>query len=588
MYLKKTASILILVAALFAAGCAKKPEIRAYVPENAAFFAEIADAEAFFADADGFVKELGLQALLQNKGLMEFADDQLKALLQGFSLSTLDLTKPVGLAMILPGLGQSRPATILYLPLKDGAEMEKTAAAMGFSKTAKAGSYGILYESEGDLAFPPRKKLDLSGLDRYKSGGLSFFVNVKGILSQYGAGLDIAVASFLDRIQSASPEEDGGSQAMMKIVAAKTVEALRQVDSLDGSVRLTQEGLITRTSLGFAKGTGLAAFMRASGASKNPGPFVKYLPKDHLIAMAADLDPKAQKLAADFLVDFLGELYALAPEERDYYRGMMKTMLAQAGTKAAFGVDVDMDFHRLALLESTADGAEEAAAQAIGAMGIRGVGVYGVKDGPAYLVSMRSIYDDPRFQAVMNKSSAVSGLKVSTRIEDAKEGDLSYQTYTLAFEAVPRAGGGIPLSRGTLDALSDMTRMYMAPAKDRIFVTIGREGLPELSSIVKADANSGDLSKNPNYALFTKLAGSEAQIVCRFSVNRLLSFVSGAAGMATGMRMSFSVPEEANTGIWALYRAQGDSLQGTGFWGAKEIGSVVQQAGAVMAQSLMR
>ncbi len=591
MHFKKLVTALILVAALFVAGCARKPEMRSYVPESAAFFVEITEAGTFFADADGFVKELGLQALLQNKGLMEFADEQLKTLFQGFSLSMLDLTNPVGLAVILPGVGQSRPAFIMYLPLKaekDFAELEKTAAASGLGKSVRAGTYGIVYSAENELKFPPEKTLDLSGLDRYKKGCLSYFINVKGLLSQYGAGLDAAVASFMETLKDTGSAMDEASMAMMKGMAAMVVDAVRQTETFDGSIKLTQEGLVTRSAVGFTKGKGLAAFMRALASSKNPGPFMKYLPKDHLFSMAADVNPGAQKLAADFLVDFLSNFYGLTAEESQYYRGLMKSMLAQAGTKAAFGMDMSMDFGRLAAMGASPDDIEQAAAAAMGAISVKGVGVYGVKNGPAYLALMRSMYDDPRFQAVMNKSAAASGIKVGTKIEDAKEGDLSYQTYTFTFEAVSPAGRGVPMTQGMLNVLSDMMKMYLAPAKDRIYMTMGKEGLPELQAFVKADAHSEDLSKDPDYAVFVKLAGNDGQLISRLSVNRLLSFVSGAAGMATGMKMSFSIPEEANTGMWTLFRARGDSLQSVGFWGAKEIGSIVQQAGAVFAQSFMR
>jgi hypothetical protein len=591
MYLKKLETVLILVATLFAAGCARKPEIRSYVPESAAFFVEITEAGTFFADADGFVKELGLQALLQNKGLMEFADEQLKTLFQGFSLSMLDLTNPVGVAVILPGAGESDPTFIVYLPLKaekDFEELGKVALTAGLERSVRAGTYGIVYTAENEMKLPPEKTLDLSGLDKYKSGSLSYFVNVKGLLSQYGAGLDAAVASFMETLKDSGGAMDEATQTMMKGMAAMVVDAVRQTDTFDGSIKLTQEGLVTRSAVGFAKGKGLAAFTRALAASKNPGPFVKYLPKDHLFSMAADVNPGAQKLASDFLVDFLFNFYGLTAEEAEYYRGLMKTMLAQAGTKSAFGMDMNMDFGRLAAMDASTDDIEKTAALAMGAIGIKGVGVYGVKNGPAYLALMRSMYDDPRFQAVMNKSAAASGMKIGTRIEDAKESDFSYQTYTFTFEAVSPDSHGVPMTRGMLNALSDMMKMYLAPAKDRIYITLGKESLPELSAIVKADAHSEDLSKDPDYAAFVKLAGSDGQLISRLSVNRLLSFVSGAAGMATGKQMSFSIPEEANTGMWTLFRASGDSLQSVGFWGAKEIGSIVQQAGAVAAQSFMR
>jgi hypothetical protein len=592
MYFKKTVLTSILVASLFVAGCARRPEIGSYVPENAAFFVEITDAATFFADADGFVKELGIKALLQNQGLMEFMDGQLKAALQGFSLSSLDLTKPVGLAMILAGAGQSRPTTILYLPLKnpekDGAEMEKAAAALGFGKTAKAGSYGILYEAANDLKFPPEKSLDLSGLDKYKSGCLSYFVNVKGLLSQYGAGLDAAVTASLEKLQSAEAGMDRGPRAMMKGTAAAAVDAVRQIESFDGSVKLSQEGLVTRSSLGFAKGKGLAAFMRALASSKNPGPFVKYLPRDHLFSMAADFDPKAQKLAADFLVDFLVASYGLSPEETEYYRGLMKSMLAQVGSKAALGLDLEMDFRKLSAMGTLSADVEEAAERLKDAVGIRGVGAYGVKNGPAYLAFMRSMYEDPRFRAVMNKSAAASGMKVDTMIKDAKEGDLSYQSYTIIFEPASSANRRAPMSQGLLDALSEIMRMCLAAGKDRIYMGMGKDGPPTLSAVVKADANPEDLSKDPGYAAFVKLAGGDGQLIARLSTNRLLSLVSGAAGMASGRPMNLSIPEEASTGMWTVFRASGDTLQSVGFWGAREIGAIVQQVGIIMAQSFMR
>jgi hypothetical protein len=216
-----------------------------------------------------------------------------------------------------------------------------------------------------------------------------------------------------------------------------------------------------------------------------------------------------------------------------------------------------------------------------------------VKDGPAFLDLMRSSYSDPAFEALMNKSTAESGLKVSMKTEDKKEGEFSYRQMKILLSVTDPskfASGVIDLDaksmKAIFDELSNKISIYLASTRNKVYMTMGDEGLSDLTALAKADAHPEDMSKDSAYAAFAKLAGDDGQILMRVSTNKLLSLITTAVSSMSGSPESFSMPEEANSGLWSQVRAQGNTLQSVGFWSTKEIAVVVQQAMSLYMSSL--
>ena len=584
--------------ALCAVSCAGPSGIQALVPESAAVYAQVANMDVLLNNADDFVKEIGSQAILDNKSLKEFLDGQLSSSLEGVSLSMFDLTKPVGAAVILPGVSGGDPTIIVYLPMKDAKkDFDTLKNAMGGGETTKiaqAGSYAVVYESQEAMKFPPEKALDISALRSYSQDSVSYVVNVKGILAQYGAALDAGVNAAANALSSEGLAEGQDAAQMVEKLGKALADGIRQLDTLSGAFILTKEGLESQTTLVFQKDSELATFAKALSASKGTAAYVKYLPGDHLISMAANSSPEARKMAMGFLLGVLENTPGIDKADVDFYRSMEAKFSALAGNRAAFGIDLGVDGRMISTLDEYAgEDPSQIMQQVFDAVTFDVAMVMEAKDGPGYLEAMRSTYTDPAFTAMMNKSTQNAGLRITMALEDKKDGDFSYTELKPVFKVTSAKKLGLSdlgMDSATMESLlskvTEKIQGYMSSTKDKLYLTMGDGGLPALMSLVKNDAHPEDLSKNPAYAAFSKLAGDDGQLVMRLSTNKLMSMITSILGAKTGAVDSFTMPEGSNTGMWAAVKADGSSLKGVGFWSAKEIAAVVQQAMTLYMSSI--
>ncbi len=580
----KSAVFALLLSSALLVSCAQRSELASLVPESTAFFVQVTALDTLFANADEFVKEIGSQAILDNKTVKELVDAQLADAFADLSLSMLDSAKPIGLALIMPGLNESDPKPIVYLPLKnmkdDFGKVEK-AFSGDTTKVVKAGGYAVIYDDPQEMKFPPEKSLDISAVNKYKKGSVSYLVNVKGLVAQYGAALDAGVEAGLGELEDTEGLDDEQTAAMLRKIGALLVDAVRQTELLDGSIYLAKDGLETYSSLSFVKDKGLAAFAAALGASKGTASFVKYLPKDHFISASANMSTAAQKLASDFMMDILADFPGFTPADVEYFRSNTEKQLAQIGTKSAFGFDIGVNAEALGGIESASTEDPAAIAdQVFGAFTFKLAAVYAAKNGAAYMDMYKAMYQDPQFKAMMGKSVESSGIGFDFTVEDKKEGDLSYQLMKLKFNIVDAeklSGLDEETAAMIFDGVAAKMPIYLASAKDKMYMTMGDDGLSTLSSLAKTDAHPEDLSKDPAYIAFAKLAGDDGQLLMRISTNSLLSLVTTVLSATSGSFQRFEIPQESNSGIWTMVRARGNSIQSVGFWGAKEIAVVIQQ-----------
>jgi hypothetical protein len=586
---------------VLAVSCGGPSGIQALVPESAAMYAQVGNLDTLLDNTEGFIKEIGSQALLDNKSLKEFLDGQLSSSLKGVSLSMFDLKKPVGAAVILPGVSGKDPTIIVYLPMKDAKkDFDTLKGAIGgegtTTKIVQAGVYAIVYDSPDELKFPPEKSLDISGLKAYKPDSLAFVVNVKGLLAQYGAALDAGVSAAVNGLKSEGLANQEETAQMVEKTAKLFVDAVRQMDALNGALLLTKDGLETRSTMIFQKDSGLAKFAKALSASKGTAGWAKYLPKDHLISVVTNLSPEARNQTTDFFLDLLGSFPGIEQSDITTYRTVMKKIFDQSGNRSTMGFDLGIDGKKISQLEEAAGGDPSAiVAQAFGAFNFNVAAAFEAKNGPAYLNAMRAVYTDPAFAAIMDKSTLQTGLKVSFALEDKKEGDLSYTMLKMLWKVTSAQKLGLAdsglnerMMESVFQQLTDKLLAYMSPTKDKLFLTMGDGGLDALTSMVKTDAHPGDLSKDAAFQAFSKLAGDDGQMLMRLSTNKLMSLITTVLGASTGSTESFTMPEGANMGMWASMKAEGNSLKGVGFWSTKEIQVIVQQATTLYMNSLSR
>jgi hypothetical protein len=585
---------LVLTAALMVS-CAQRSELGSLVPESAAFFVQVTGLDTLFSNADAFVKEIGSQALLDNKTVKELVDIQLKEAFEEVSLSMLDSSKPIGLALILPGADdEGDPAPIVYLPLKnmkdDFSKIEK-AFGGDSSKVVKAGNYAVVYDAGEEMKFPPEKTLDIGSLAKYKAGSLSYMVNVKGLLAQYGAMLDAGIEAGLNELEDTEGLDDAQTTALLDKIGKLLVDAVRQTELLDGSLFLAKDGLESYSSIAFAKDKGLANFASALGSTRGTASFVKYLPKDHFMSMSTNMSAQAQKLASDFMMELLSDFPGFTQENVEFFRKSAEKQLALIGTKAAFGFDFGLDIGALTELESASTTDVGAVMEkAFDAFAFKLAAVYAAKNGAAYMDHFKSIYQDPAFKAMMNASLKSTGIGVDFTFEDMKEGDLAYQLMKINMKTSGSEISGMDDKTAAVvfQGIKNKLPTYLAAFKDKMFMTMGDDGLPTLSSLVKSDAHPEDLSKDPAYAAFLKLAGDDGQLLMRISTNRLLSFITTIISAGSGNFQNFEIPAESSTGLWTMVRARGNSIQTVGFWSAKEIAVVIQQAMSLYTQYMQQ
>jgi hypothetical protein len=578
---------LILFAALMVS-CAQRSELASLVPENAAFFVQVTSVEKLFTNIDEFVKEIGSQALLNNQSVKETIDQALKSENETLSLSMFDLSKPVGLALVLPGVNEEDPTPIVYLPVKNMKEdFDKIVEAFGgdTSKVVKAGSYAVIYDDPNEMKFPPEKSLDISSLSKYKNGSVSFLVNATGIVAQYGAMLDAGLKEGLKELESAEGAEAQATDALFQKIGAALIDAVKQTESLDGSLYLSKSGLETYGTMSFLKDKGLAEFAAALAASKGTASFVKYLPLDSLIAVSANMSPKAQKLASDYSTELLGAMPGMTPADLAFSRRNTEQALKLSGEKSAASFDFGMDIARIEALGAEAGEDPTAIANGVfDAISMKVVMAGSSTDAPAYLNFMATMFQDPSYKAIMSQTASSTGIGIEFVAEDKTEGDLAYKLMKMKMSVTDAEKLGIGSSAeektimaAVFDSASNKFPFYMSSRKGVYFMAVGDEGLPMLGELVKNDKHPENLSKDAAFAAFSRLAGDDGQVLARLSTNKLLGLLTTFAGAATGESQSYAMPAESNQGLWMMARARGNSIQTVGFWGAKDISAVVQQ-----------
>jgi hypothetical protein len=192
----------------------------------------------------------------------------------------------------------------------------------------------------------------------------------------------------------------------------------------------------------------------------------------------------------------------------------------------------------------------------------------------------------------MNKSTLNSGFKISMAMEDKKDGDFSYTLLKILMNVTSAQKLGLSglASDKKIEAMfqqvTNKILTYIATSKNKIYMTMGDSGLDTLLSMTKADAHPEDLSKDPAFTAFSKIAGDDGQVLMRLSTNKVMSLITSIMGARTNAVDAFTMPEGSNTGVWASMKAEGNSLKSVGFWSAKEIAVIVQQAMTLYMSSM--
>ena len=288
----------------FSCGAAQGTKaIEKFVSKDSIAYVHIANGEELFEKTDGFI---------ENTGLSKFASRGLKSVIkmaiamQGsqFDFEWFDLTKPIG--VIILSENADSPGSILLCPVKNGdQDMEsiiKLAESIGMKGTEKYDNYAVMFSDEAlKDNFPPEETLDVSLLNDYDPGSISYYVNPTNIFISAGVtGADLkeklteSLEESYELSRSYGLQQPGGEDSIKASseMIGKLIDVVEQCMDCYFSLLADGNGIAYKSSLFFEEGKWFADFCSKIESASGIKEYGKYLPDNYRFSGISNINPE--------------------------------------------------------------------------------------------------------------------------------------------------------------------------------------------------------------------------------------------------------------------------------------------------------
>jgi hypothetical protein len=569
---------LIVLATLTACGF-QDQGLSTLVPENAFGFVQITDPETFIKNIDAFSAPLGVKDIIGNLEIRDVLNTGLKGS-TGLELSSFDLKKPLGLA-VLPPVGES-PAFgfILYLPLlkpaEDGPKIKALLDASGEVTLSVAKGYAIFTQATGSISFPPAKPMKIPASLEFTPGAITIYGDLKSVLASYQkewSQLKEQVIAELDSLESVEPTApDPGTRALTKAMMGGLFGSVEQTKSMAVHIMADATGLRITDTIEFDKDGGISQVLKAIGPGKDIGLLARYMPMGHLMSGAMSGNAAAfGELYQTWISLFLAKS-TLPDSDRDAWLKMMSDSIKLMGKNAAFGFDVALNPDLLSMSP------DALMANPGEAFSLNLVMAQELTDPEAYQKLLRDTLSGGLMQKYLDAAMAETGFSLKMAIEDRKDGDFAYQA--LSFDLSVGDPDKLALTsdetRNAATIAASLMREFdttMSLKGKKLYLAMGDSSLESLKKMVSADQAEKPITQNPIWSSWSKTVPADAQFIGNLSANRIVDMIK----LISNNEIAISIPEADQSGINSYALIKEDSIICAASWDIKELAPIARE-----------
>ncbi len=525
-------TLLLPLISLFLFSCAGTRPIEKMVPEESAFYFQIADPDQLLEDADLFLRSINMQN--ENAKLK----DQLTAILEQtspeLSAGVLDFSRPVGLAG-LPVSGETKPGFMLFLPLTEEASADELRAELEKKDntfTLEHKGYLVVFSHKELMdTFPPDKTAELGHLRNYSSGALQAYINFE----QFFSILDLDLESLKTAMEEAQTDD---SEMALRILDGY-FSFFRQMDTGWAQLSAGEAGIEAGSDLFFRDG--MARFLKSVRPVKGSTGFSVSLDDEQaLFTGIYNIDPRDRQALTDKLYSFIlapgGSPEASVAEYLELSREMNRTV----GPRGAFSMDLNIR--------------PEAAANPMEMFGFQFTGIVELSDPAAFETSLEALYSHPGINSLFTSIYGEKGLEWGMQLEEKSYGDISYREISYIITENP--------SMALEAAMLERMKLYYVIKDDFCYFHMNM-GEPVEAFLDKAASGAFTAQEGERPDWITR-APDSAHLIWNMRLKSFMEMVPSALG-----NTAFRIPGEP-AGI-SGYTTAGKSLSSSMFIPSAEI-----------------
>jgi hypothetical protein len=525
-------ALLLPVISLFLFSCAGTRPIEKMVPEESAFYFQIADPDQLLEDADLFLRSINMQnADMKLK-------DQLVSLMEGtipaLSEGILDFSRPVGLAG-LPVSGETRPGFMLLLPLAKEARADKLRRVLEKKDntfTLEHKGYLVVFSHKELMdTFPPDKPAELGHLRNYSSGALNAYINFE----QFFSILDLD----LDSLKAAMEEAETDNSEMAVRILDGYFTLFRQMDTTWAWLSAGEAGIEAGSDLFFRDD--MARFLKSIRPVKGSTDFsVTLAGENSLFSGLYNIDPRDREALTDklysFILTFDGTPEAPVTEYLELSREMNRTI----GPRGVFSMDLNIQ--------------PEAYARPMMMFNFQFTGIMELADPEAFETSLEELYSHPGMNLLFASIYGDEGLEWGVRLDEKSYGNISYREMSYIIPENP--------SMELEAAMLEQMKIYYVIKDDFCYFHMNMGGPVE--AFLEKAASGAFMVRNGERPDWITRAPDSAHLIWNMRMKSFMEMVPSALGNS-----AFRVPDEP-AGI-SGYTTVGEGVSSSMFIPSAEI-----------------
>jgi hypothetical protein len=440
-------------------------------------------------------------------------------------VATIDRGRSLALVVLPSTDGLSSYTSLLFLPIKDGTEdiaRELADSSMRFVGVKQG--YAIYTdgdpEKDADIDFPPRKPLDLSGLNRYPSESIKLWASPAAYASSLAGGFE-GFAQAGRRFVAPS-----GSQAD---TAARLAEwglaTLGELGSADGAIAFTRSGITLKLQAKAQKGSGTERLFLLEAQAPGALEWAGQVQARALLGLAWSSTPEFSTAMSDILEG----PQAAADTPAKAKRALLRELEAKArGPRGAMSFDMGLDQEALASVDAGSSQAE--ISDAIDRYFHFNFELIGeLRDANAYVALLNAVFDDKTLMDTLRGSAGAKGLTVTldSKHRDIKGNPAGEIDLGFGLDDAAKMGVSDPLQvqllRAVFDSFSQKFSFRWSTVGGRFaMANSGWDGLAALSSRQGAPKS---ILADPAFRAFAATMPSRTQYILSISTHRLMSLL---------------------------------------------------------------
>jgi hypothetical protein len=550
--------------------------IEKLVPENAIAYIQIKDLDALFTNVENFTEPMaGLKNFIPpGMSLKDMASSSIAMMGKISNLYWIDYSSTAGAAIVGPEGDNQEPIVYLMIPALDDEEYKeilktkKDVLSLDDAAIEEQGKIEYVLNQlralpsvegttqefkqvknyivasnhpEGLTKYPPTKTLDISSLDQYEKGSLTFYYNNGAVLNQYGSTLDSL--SSLARMGMQSQDEITKQQTELGVqVIDKIVDMVKQLLETNVGITLNEAGVKIASETQFEAGKSVSQFCSKFEPAIGTKEFLKYLPADYLVNMVCNANPSA----FEELIGWYGDVLHLFVQDEavvNELKSIFNESLKLFGKRFAMGMDISMDIASIQAMDDLQSKdnppSPEMMEQFMNYFKVGVVGAIEITDYAKYMEFAESMLTNEALKKLIATTYHPMGMDLSFSLEEQTEGDFTYHQMLFNIEIIEPTEDqpdmmnidpeDIPAVQELLGALLQKFGVYFHHKDGIMYMIMDTQGDPIaiLKEMVETNQYPGlTLANSPYMESHLRNLPDDCHMIGNLSINRVFSILS--------------------------------------------------------------